>query len=202
MQDGRATKRNGVARKRSTKRLKDKGNLLGKNPVNQVSVSSRLTTIQIIGQRKAFYSQRIPESNCARKETVDIDFLATSRKIMQSTRITKQPFPEKKEVKPVGPVLKKIYQSNTYRKNFTWEHFNKEARVQKNQQVKDEQSCIFVFVDCQAIPRSNQGHQPRRDNSIPYLDVRKCRATSRERNFIKRIKAPTFLQAVLAIEMM
>ena len=32
MQDGRATKRHGVARKRSTKRLKDKGNLLKKNP--------------------------------------------------------------------------------------------------------------------------------------------------------------------------
>ena len=27
----------------------------------------------IIGQRKAFYRQRIPESSCARKETVHID---------------------------------------------------------------------------------------------------------------------------------
>ena len=37
---------------------------------------------------KAFYRRRISESNCARKETVDIDILATSangdRKIMQS----------------------------------------------------------------------------------------------------------------------
>ena len=33
----------------------------------------------MIGQRKAFYSQRIPESSCARKETVDIDILVTSR---------------------------------------------------------------------------------------------------------------------------
>ena len=40
------------------------------------------------GQRKAFYRQRILESNCGRKETADIDILITSRngdrKIMQS----------------------------------------------------------------------------------------------------------------------
>ena len=44
-----------------------------------------------MGQRKAFYKQRIPESSCVRKETVDIDILVTSgnggRKIMQSIRI-------------------------------------------------------------------------------------------------------------------
>ena len=44
---------------------------------------------------KAFYRQRIPESNCARKETVDKDILLTSRngdrKIMQSLRITSRP---------------------------------------------------------------------------------------------------------------
>ena len=41
----------------------------------------------IIGQWKAFYRQRIPEPSCARKETIDIDILVTSRngyrKIMQ-----------------------------------------------------------------------------------------------------------------------
>ena len=41
---------------------------------------------------KAVYRHRIPESSCARKETVDIDILATSRngdkKFMQSIRIT------------------------------------------------------------------------------------------------------------------
>ena len=41
-----------------------------------------------MGQMKAFYRQRIPESSCARKETVDIDMIVTSRngdrKIMQS----------------------------------------------------------------------------------------------------------------------
>ena len=57
-----------------------------------MSVKFRLEATQIIGQRKAFYRQRIPESSRARKETVDIDILVTSRngdrKIMQSIRIT------------------------------------------------------------------------------------------------------------------
>ena len=60
-----------------------------------MSVNSRLTATKIIGQKKAFYRQRIPESSCARKETVDIDILVTSgngdRKIMQSIRITSRP---------------------------------------------------------------------------------------------------------------
>ena len=49
-----------------------------------MSVDFRLTAIYTIGRRKAFYRQRIPESSCARKETVDIE-------IMQSIRITSRP---------------------------------------------------------------------------------------------------------------
>ena len=49
-----------------------------------MSVNSRLKATKIIGQRKS-----IPESSCARKETVDVDILATSRnvyrKVMQFT---------------------------------------------------------------------------------------------------------------------
>ena len=60
-----------------------------------MSANSRLKATKIIGQRKAFYRQRIPESSCAGKETVDIDILVTSRngdrKIMQSIRITSRP---------------------------------------------------------------------------------------------------------------
>ena len=60
-----------------------------------MSVNSRLKAIKIIGQRKAFYRQTIPEPSCARKETIDIDILVTSRngdrKIMESTRITSRP---------------------------------------------------------------------------------------------------------------
>ena len=60
-----------------------------------MSVNSRLKATKIIGQRKAFYKQIIPESSCAGKETVDIDILVTprngDRKIMQSIRITSRP---------------------------------------------------------------------------------------------------------------
>ena len=42
-------------------------------------VNSRLEAIQILGQRKAFYRQKIPKSSCARNQTVDIDILVTSR---------------------------------------------------------------------------------------------------------------------------
>ena len=52
-----------------------------------MSVNSGLKATKIIGHRKAFYRQRIPEFSYARKETVDIDILVTSRnghrKIMQ-----------------------------------------------------------------------------------------------------------------------
>ena len=44
-----------------------------------MSVNSRLKATKIIGQRKAFDRQRIPGSSCARKQTVDIDILVTSR---------------------------------------------------------------------------------------------------------------------------
>ena len=57
-----------------------------------MSLNSRLKAIWIIGQRKAFYRQRIPEPSCDRKETADIDILVTSkngdRKTMQSIKIT------------------------------------------------------------------------------------------------------------------
>ena len=43
-----------------------------------MSVNSRFKATKITGQRKALYRQRVPESNCARKETVDIDILVTS----------------------------------------------------------------------------------------------------------------------------
>ena len=45
----------------------------------KISVNCRLKATKIIGPRKAFYRQRSPESSCARKETVGIDILVTSR---------------------------------------------------------------------------------------------------------------------------
>ena len=68
-----------------------------------MSVNSRLQATKIIGQTKAFYKQRILESSCASKETVDINILLTSRtggrKIMQSNRITSRPPLSKKKWK-------------------------------------------------------------------------------------------------------
>ena len=60
-----------------------------------MSVNSGLEATKTIGQRTAFYRQRILKFSCARKETVHIDILVTSRsgdrKIMQSIRITSVP---------------------------------------------------------------------------------------------------------------
>ena len=60
-----------------------------------MSVNSGLKATKIIGQRKAFYRQRISEFSHARKETVDIDILVTSRngdrEIMQPIRIMSRP---------------------------------------------------------------------------------------------------------------
>ena len=49
---------------------------------------------------------------------------------MQSIN-NKQTSLKKKEVEPAEPVLKNIYQSNTYRKNLSWSHFDDEPRVQE-----------------------------------------------------------------------
>ena len=117
-----------------------------------MSVNARLKAIYIIGQRKAFYRQRIPKSSCARKETVDTDAVVTSRngdqKIKQPIRITSRP-PSKKEVESVEPVLKNIYQSITYRKGLRWPHFANGPTVQEKQQVKDQQSCISIMTTAQ-----------------------------------------------------
>ena len=60
-----------------------------------MSVSSRLKAIKIISRMEAFYRRRIPESNCGRKQTVDIDNLVTSRnvdrKMIRSIRIMSRP---------------------------------------------------------------------------------------------------------------
>ena len=94
-----------------------------------MAVNSRLKANKIIGQRKAFFRQRIPESSCARKETVDINVLATSRngdrKIMQSIRIMSRPTSRKRKWNHLNQ-----YQSNTYKKDLSWPHFNDELRVQ------------------------------------------------------------------------
>ena len=65
-----------------------------------MSVSSGLTAIKIVGQRKQLYMQGIPESSYTRKETIDIDILVTSRsgdrKFVQSIRISSRPHSRKR----------------------------------------------------------------------------------------------------------
>ena len=48
-------------------------------------VNSRLKATKIIGQRKAFYRQRIPEFSWSRKESVDIGILVTTRKVTEKS---------------------------------------------------------------------------------------------------------------------
>ena len=86
--------------KKKHKKIWGHGKSIQKEPaVKKMFVNAILKATKIIGQTKAFYRQRIPESSCARKETVDIDILVKSRnghrKIMQSIRITSRPPKEK-----------------------------------------------------------------------------------------------------------
>ena len=50
-----------------------------------------------------------------------------------------------------------IFQSNivSFWKDLSWPDFKDEPRVQEKQEVKHQQSCIFVFVPCLTIPGSN-----------------------------------------------
>ena len=133
-----------------------------------MSVNSRLKATKIIGQWKAFYKQRIPESSCVRKEMVDMNILVTSMngdsKIMQSIRIMSRPPSRKRKWNQ----LSQLWSTSTKVIPIEKTYFNNEPRVQEKQQVK---SCIFVFVAGLTIPSSNRGHQPRRDNSMPYMAV-------------------------------
>ena len=55
----------------------------------------------------------------------------------------------------VEPVQINIHQSDNYRKDFSWLHFDNEPRVQERQQVKDQQSYISIFVVYLTILSSN-----------------------------------------------
>ena len=57
---------------------------------------------------------------------------------MQSIRIMGRPSSNSWEVEPVQAVQMNICQSNTYRKDLRWLHFDDEPRVQERQKVKDQ----------------------------------------------------------------
>ena len=64
---------------------------------------------------------------------------------------------ENKEVEPVQSVQMNIYQSNTYRNELSWLHFNNELRIQERQQMLDHESYIFVSVAHLAYPDGSLG---------------------------------------------
>ena len=96
-------------------------------------------------------------SSCARKEFVDIDILVTSRngdrKIMQSIRITSRPPCRKRKWNQLSQFSRTSTKVIPIEK--TWPLFEDEPRVQEKQQVKDQQSCISVFVAFLTISSSN-----------------------------------------------
>ena len=75
-----------------------------------------------------------------------------------------QTYLKKKEVEPVDTVLKNIYQSNTYRRDLSWPHFDDDIRVQEIERP----TVLHTRV---ATPSSNLEHQPRFESSIPYMGV-------------------------------
>ena len=62
---------------------------------------------------------------------------------------------QNKEAEPVQSVQMNIDQSNFYRKDLSWLHFDNEPRVQERKQVKDQQSYVSVSVACLIYPRSS-----------------------------------------------
>ena len=63
-------------------------------------------------------------------------------------------------MQPVEPVQMNIYQSNTYRKDLRWLHFDDKSRSQEKQQVKDQQSYISVFAAYQEFQVATRSTSP------------------------------------------
>ena len=90
-----------------------------------------------------------------------------------------------------------IYQSNTYRKDFSCLHFNDEPRVQEKQLVKDQQSCIFVFVVYLKILSSNKGTSPDMAtvfHAWPYCRFIEILSNLRRKKLLKRNQGSNFLE--------
>ena len=90
-----------------------------------------------------------------------------------------------------------IYQSNTYRKGFSCLHFNDEPRVQEKQLVKDQQSCIFVFVVYLKILSSNKGTSPDMAtvfHAWPYCRFIEILSNLRRKKLLKRNQGSNFLE--------
>ena len=123
-----------------------------------MSINSRFKAFKIIGQWKAYYRQRIPGSSCARKGTVDIDILVTSRngdrKILQYIWITSKPTSSKRKWNQLSQSSTKI---NTYRKDLGWPHFNDEPKVQEKLQKYCKDLLFWVLWVCLIMATENDG---------------------------------------------
>ena len=137
----------------------------------------------------------------ARKETVDIGILVTSRngdkKIMQFLRIMIRPPSKTRKWNHLSQFRRTSTKVIPVEKTY-WLHFNNEPMVHERQEVKDQQSCRPVSVVYATMPSISQERQPKHDNSIPrdsMVGLQRYRTTSRERNFTERIKTPIFMEA-------
>ena len=82
-------------------------------------------------------------------------------------------------------------QSNTYRKDLSWLHFDNEPMVQERQKVK-----------CQVATRSTSPDRQQFSIHGCKVDLQRFVATSGEKKIIEQIKASIFLEEVLAREIM
>ena len=117
----------------------------------QVSVNYRLQAILIKDQRKAFNSEIILETSCARIETVGKENLMTSRNgnrtIMQSVRIKHRPSSRIRMWNQLSQFRLTSTKFDTSRKYFKLAKFWRWAkRVPERQPVKEQQSYISIFV--------------------------------------------------------
>ena len=103
-------------------------------------------------QRKAFCKQRILDSSCAWKGTVDIEIFITlgivAHKNHTSWLNNKWTSYMDKEIGPGQLFQWNIYQSLNYRKDFGCPHFDNELKFQEKQQVKVQQCYIPVLIAC------------------------------------------------------
>ena len=106
------------------------------------------------------------------------------------------------DLEVVQPLWISIDQSNNYRKEFSWLHFDNEPRVQEGQLVKDQQFYRPISLIHLIFSRKCNEQQHGYDSSIPfkaiwYLDKDKQLPQEEKTSWIK---GPIFLKSVLAIE--
>ena len=129
-----------------------------------MSVNSRLKA-KIIGQRKVFYRQRIPESVYVRKQTNEIGILIRSTMVIRKSCNLSESH-ENRELEPVERVQMIFYQSNTYRKNLTW--LNQWLTVTASEEPTILHICFLAYL---TFPSSSYKHHSRCDNSTSYKVV-------------------------------